>query len=264
MKVSRRLHVPVVVRIICLLLAALSVVGWTRSASHPTTLLVIPARHTIVQFGFDVAKIRPIQLVSYSTDPRTKALYLYAWDRNANDWISIQPEQFRAGTAFSTPAAQVVRVGAEGELPAVLEAGPRGAGIKNVRVDGPDIVALVNTLNKDLKFTAREWKWLAKRYRLELEDRNAEARRWGRYGPPGTKTRRPQSVPVPQIPSASRVPEEPIKEPLSLPPMTQPVVKEKGVPLSANRTMTPAERIATIPPAEPAWSAAGNTAPEDK
>jgi hypothetical protein len=60
-------------------------------------------------------------------------------------------------------------------------------------------VELVNGLDDIFKFSAGEWRYLAREYKLTLKDLNAERRRYGRYGRPGARLSRParQSGDVP-------------------------------------------------------------------
>jgi hypothetical protein len=76
----------------------------------------------------------------------------------------------------------MILVGYSADLSATVIAGASQAK-KVTRIDTLNLVTIVNTLDKSMKFTPREWKVLAKRHRLEIKDMNYERRRWGRYGP---------------------------------------------------------------------------------
>ena len=52
-------------------------------------------------------------------------------------------------------------------------------------------VDLANGMNEVMEFSGHEWRWLADRYKLTLNDRNWERRRYGRYGKPGETRKTP-------------------------------------------------------------------------
>jgi hypothetical protein len=109
-------------------------------------------------------------------------------------------------------------------------------------------VDLLNELNRDLAFTPMEWRWLAKRYGLTLTDLNAERRRYGKYGPPGSKPVKPQPSAGVEMPPAAPPPAGKALEPVGAP---APVfdVKPAEPPAAPAASAPPA---AEPPPASPA------------
>jgi len=196
------------------------------------TLVVIPARYTVVQFAFDVAGLRPVYLVAYDTEGEAGTLVLYVWDSRARKWLRTSLDEYRSGAIFREQPTRVILIGRDQELPAGLaEASARSAAV--VRIPSMKVVDMVNGLNRVFSFRANEWRYLAKRYQLDLEDRNAERRRYGRYGPPGGRKTEPEMpasepeeviMPVPlDVSSAVPVlPEEPE--------LNEMPVEEKGMP----------------------------------
>ena len=163
------------------------------------TLIVIPARYTVVQFAFDVAKLRQVYLVAYDTEGKSQALVLYVWDSGAGEWLRTSLEEYRSGAIFLTQPERVIVIGADQDVPAgMMDASLWSDEVG--RIPSIKIVDMVNGMHQAFSFKASEWRWLAKRYKLELEDRNEERRRYGRYGPPGRKQRQPDlSHPEPDV-----------------------------------------------------------------
>lgn len=159
-------------------------------------LLVIPSRYTVVEFALDITRMRSIYLVAYDKNENGD-LVLYIWDEASSGWANIDFEDFRSGAVLSRSPAATFLVSQEGQAPAGIT-----SGYENVRnVQSLNIKDIVNALHTELRFEPSEWKRLARRYGLKLEDRNAGRRRHGRYGPPGGKrqdSRQGQGVPMPE------------------------------------------------------------------
>lgn len=209
----------------------LTVIPFTNGADAPATLLVVPSRYTIVQLAFDVAKLRPTTLVAYEVEPRHKTMVLHRWDANANDWMRMAQEDYTSGMAYRPVPLRAILVGGDADLPAALTELPSGMDVQ--RIPTLKVAPMVNALNETLSFTPSEWRWLARRHRLELEDLNAERRRLGKYGR--------REAHAPPIDSSDVVePAAIVMPPMKTEPMT---IEEKGVP--AVSVVTPPVRIAT-------------------
>ena len=181
---------------LCLLcLACLPALQPRAAEGSDTLLLVVPARHTILQFSFDVARLRSSFVVTYSQDGDDA---LHIWDSDAGRWVGITAEEFVSGGLFQTPPDNVIIVGSGGELPGILSEMPTWAkGGKMINSSG--MMALANGVNGVVRFSSREWKWIAARYGLKLKDLNAAKRRYGRYGAPGSDgPASPPPVPAPK------------------------------------------------------------------
>ncbi len=192
----------------CGLICALSMILLCSANSHAAgrgpTLLVIPARYTVVQFSFDIARMRSVYLLSYRSEG--DAINTFLWDKRADDWVAV--DSTSGDSLFASPPARTIVVGRVDEGAIGLSNITGDAGVTS-RIPSLDLKDVVNGLHAELKFRGTEWRWLASRYGFELKDRNAERRRWGRYGRPG-KARMPTSErlkPAPVVPEhAYRVP----------------------------------------------------------
>jgi len=201
-------------KFVLITLAVFTVCGGAFTARAAGTmndsLLIVPARYTIVQFAFDIVALRGTALVSYDKDVDNSAV-LYRWNWVASEWQSISTDELAACSFMKTEPRRIYLLGLDRDLPAGLE--NLFAGKKNlVRIKTLNIVQVVNALNKDMKFTPAEWEALARRHNFKIKDWNYERRRWGRYGPP--KNRRieavgPQKQPAVEAAKDSRAMEMP-------------------------------------------------------
>lgn len=172
-----------------LVLSSVSMTAETRES----TLLVIPARHTIMQLSLDIAGLRPVSLVAYEGNAASIDPLMHIWNGKTREWVRTGIEEYASADIFEIRPQRIILIGNDNDLPSLLiEASFWCADVK--RIPTLNIMTLVNTLNESLEFTPREWKWLARRYKLKLKDLNAERRRYGRYGKPGEK----RKVPMPR------------------------------------------------------------------
>ena len=152
----------------------------SQAGSKGPTLLVIPARYTLVQFAFDIARLRSVYLLSYRNDGDSYSTFIL--DKSSQDWLDADPAS--GGSLFAVVPAHTIIIGSVDER-ALSLADFTGDGSVTSRIPSLDLKDVVNGLNEHFHFRGTEWRWLAARYQLELNDRNAERRRWGRYGRPG-------------------------------------------------------------------------------
>lgn len=151
-------------------------------------LLVVPTRYTIVQLAFDVQQLRHTELLAYDDQSPADTPIIHVWNPQRHDWILIDVAQLRSGTLFPEAIDTAVVVGRDEDLPQGLLAAV-GAQTNYRRVPELNLANTLNTLHEELTFTAREWKWLANRYGIKLQDLNAERRRYGRFGKPDASGR---------------------------------------------------------------------------
>ena len=173
--------------------------------SSDVTLLVVPSHYTTVQIAFDVAKLRRnIMMVSFSELGVKTGQALYVWDANASAWVKTTFADYGSGSIFAVKPQRVIIIGSEKDVPPVL--GEVSTWCSNVkRIPTLNIMEVFNTLNESFSFTSPEWKWIAKTYDLKLEDKNAERRRYGKYGKPGERAQTPMPVaPVPDSPKIEK------------------------------------------------------------
>ncbi len=169
----------------CAALVAISVINVEASVVEGPTCVVVPTRPTLVQFSFDLLRLRrQIYLVAQDKEIGGDATVLHVWDDATQDWIRIGVEEFVAGTVFTKTPKRLIVVGGEADVPEELAAAPSWTE-EAYQIESLDLVAVLNKFQIIFKFNEREWKWLAKRYNITFEDLNAERRRYGRYGRPG-------------------------------------------------------------------------------
>ncbi len=163
------------------------------AGSKDHAVIVMPVRYTVVQFAFDVARIRPVELLAYDKGTGDEPLLLHVWDAAAGNWKPADLDTYQDGSLFAKPPKRVFLVGDKASLPAELTAAPAWA--KDVTpIASLKVLDMANTMDGELNFSGREWKKLAARHNLELVDENADKRRYGRYGKPGTTYTGPRKV----------------------------------------------------------------------
>ncbi|MBN2301816.1 MAG: hypothetical protein JXN60_04800 [Lentisphaerae bacterium] len=174
-------------------------------ARQDTTLLVVPSKYTIVQLAFDMAKIRNVDLVAYDSGVNTVDPILHVWNDTLQEWTRTTLQEYETGNIFRSRPGNAVIIGSASDLPAGLLDASKWISDRT-HVPTLNIVTLINTLNSTFSFSKKEWKWLGKRYRLELKDLNKEQRRYGRYGRPAGDRAKPEDiVPVPTVETVNPV-----------------------------------------------------------
>lgn len=190
---------------VCIISLMFTMSGSSRAAqADQATVIVIPARPAVVGLAFDMVEIRNVSLVSYQIVPGTAKIVLDSWSVPEQKWIRISLDEYRAGNAFHPVPKHAVIIGADQDAVAVLEKSSSWAEVK--RIPTLDVMNMVNSLNEILKFTPSEWKWLAKKHDLKLQDLNDERRRYGRYGKPGETAKRPMPTVLEPVMPVSAAP----------------------------------------------------------
>jgi hypothetical protein len=228
-------------------------------AASDKPVVVIPLRYRVVQLAQDLARLRALHLVGYTTPDRAGKVSYYSWDAAKESWTEIALDDYRLGSVFGDAPRRLVLVGSDADLPAGLaQAAPWAQDVK--RVTSLNIGDMVNGFNASLDFAAREWRWLAERYGLTLEDKNAERRRYGKYGPPGQKP-----TPPPKRDAGAGVMPAAV-QPAASAPLNEPLVDEVAKPVFDRKPEPQAHPAAK--PAEPEKSAPAvrsqSKRPEDK
>lgn len=159
-------------------------------------VLAVPASHLLVNFAFDVADLAPrdLDLVCYGARPGADTpVELNVFNRVEWRWVAIDLAAWQRGVGLRSGAAHLILVEGEPQSDALQET--RWA--KSVQtVDGRQLSNVANAAGKLLRFAPEQWRTLADTYGFKLDDRNANVRRYGRYGPSGRARSRPQPVPV--------------------------------------------------------------------
>jgi hypothetical protein len=168
---------------IYVVLVALATLWGSAARAANSTVLVVPSRHTIVQLAFDIQALRGTKLIAYDKNLDTDEIVLHAWDTGQQAWSRMTLDEYAIGAFAQGVPDEMILVGSDTDLPAVVMSGASLAK-KVTRIDTLNLVTVMNTLHKSMKFKPSEWKIIAERHGLEIEDKNYERRRWGRYGPP--------------------------------------------------------------------------------
>jgi hypothetical protein len=146
-------------------------------------LLVYPVRETVVKLAFDLAHLRSVAMVAYDASQDVSAPLMHVWDPAAKDWVKTDVEAYTAGEALAAKPSRVFVIGDQPRVVSTLVAASSWCD-EVVEVPSLRSVEILNILDEPLDLSNREWKWLAKRYELTLDDRNAELRKKSRrYGP---------------------------------------------------------------------------------
>jgi hypothetical protein len=148
----------------------------------PSSIMVMPARRRLVDLASQIVRIKDVGLVAYDNRPDLAEPVLHIW--NGSEWLQIAMDDYVAGNFMSGEPRNLILLGDGNTLPARMATAP--AWCRNVhRVTTLDTATLLNELNKALKFSSTEWRWLADQNGLQLIDHNAERRRYGRWGASG-------------------------------------------------------------------------------
>lgn len=178
--------------LVCLVMLLLTISTGKTYAAKKNVVLVFPARRVVVQMAFDIAWLRKTELVSYSKDAEGNLL-LWRWMPQNRQWNDYSLKAFHSELLMRSEKADVVIIGDDKEAIAAIEAAAEWAGsIKSL--DNLNKVPVFEELDKQLSFKAGEWRWLAERHNITLQDTNWLRRRYGRWGPPQPKKEKADSA----------------------------------------------------------------------
>lgn len=232
-------------------LAAVSAWGPVVAQAQDYTLFVAPARYSVLQVMFDVMRCAPAALISYQTAPEMAEPLLHVW--NGREWVKIGLADYTSGAFMKNRPSRVMLVGEADLLPPVLAEGAHNWCPNVMAITELDSASLLNAAGQVLKFSSREWKWFAQKYRMQLEDTNTEARRDSWYYKPHAELPRREryaETPEPQpAPVAPVAPAEPAPVPVTTPETPAPQPPAATVPAPEPAATVPAE--VTMPPAAP-------------
>jgi hypothetical protein len=198
-------------------------------------LIVAPSRYPVLSFCFDVATLRPIYLVAYDETTGTAAPRLHVWDSSVKQWIKLDLARYRSGDPFiNPPPSYVVLIGKD---VATRIGAPLPEGAEVCPIYSADPASLANGLNDFMHFETGEWRWLARRHDIKVEDTNAERRRYGKYGKP---VKEPKVTPFP--------PESSELEPVPLPPVNPEPMPPVGATPAVSNATPPEVTTQTVEP----------------
>jgi hypothetical protein len=167
--------------LVLLLVALIAVLSPPMASAAGLTMLVVPARYSVIQLGMDIAQHYEAVMVSYQGDASSGKPLIYAW--NGQEWVKISLEDYASGAFLQVTPSRAVLVGDENLLPPAM-ASINSWCARVVRVSSLDTASLVNELAKVFGFRSADWQWFAKRYNLTLQDANGEARKTSWYDRP--------------------------------------------------------------------------------
>jgi hypothetical protein len=203
----------------------------TAGSATPDSIIVMPARKRVVQLAFQMASFKDIGLVTYNTNPALREPLIHYWNGNNQEWVQMTMQDFVQGSFMSGDPKHVFLLGDSTITPLKMLDGI--SWYKDLhRLTTFDTATLINEIGKVVKFSARQWKWLAKENGLEIQDQNAERRKYGRWGAPGKeKDLKPNSLESIKLPPAPII-VEPKAEKFELPPAqpTAPAVDAAAKP----------------------------------
>jgi hypothetical protein len=135
--------------------AALDIVA---GVATPSTIIVMPARQRMVQLASQIAKIKDVGLVAYNNSPLSTEPLIHCW--NGAEWLAINVASYKAGAFMSGEPKHLILLGDSSTLPEDLSANPTWCTDVR-RITTLATSPLLNELDKTLKFTPRQWEWLA-------------------------------------------------------------------------------------------------------
>jgi hypothetical protein len=223
----------------------------------PDSILVMPARKRVVQLAFQMARCKNIGLVTYNTSPTLSEPLIHVW--NGQEWIQITLQDYTMGSFMSGDPKHVFLLGDSTTIP--LRMMDNVSWYKDLhRLTTLDTTTLINEIGTALKFSSHQWKFLANENGLKIEDRNAERRRFGRWGSPGKevdlKPTRIESIQMPPAPIIEPIVEKPapvVAAPAVVKPTVvevKPVVETK-TPVAPEKVIVPEKPVVTEPSAGP-------------
>ena len=165
-----------IVRMACVLLGLSVTTGLALTVPRPlgTTVLVVPARYSVLQVAFDVSDRMGAVLLAYQGDAKSQAPIIDFWA--GQEWKRLSLDEYRQASFAGGRVSRFFIVGTEEILPPILVSSVSDW-CGDVRViTSLDTPGLVNAFGKAFDFAPSEWEWFARRYNLQLADRNAERR----------------------------------------------------------------------------------------
>jgi hypothetical protein len=188
------------------------------------TLIVAPARYSVMQVAQDVLLRSPAVLVSYQGDAATPEPTMHAW--NGREWVSVTLKDFREVNFLQRLPSRTILVGSDDVLPRViLEAAAWSPRID--RITDMSTGALINDFGRILQWRASDWQWFSRRYNMTLVDEAAPRRASSWYDQPGPLPDRPRITP----PLGAR-PARPTPPEIAAPePSPVPVIEAAGDPV---------------------------------
>lgn len=197
----------------------LGLVPCVRASAPPPNdlaLLVVPERVNLVQAGFELNQLRSIALVTYRTRRQTGEVILHGW--TGREWIPVSLQDYATGDFMLRDPVRIILVGDEALLPGELvEASNWGPLVLNVEATQTD--EFFNAMGQLFEFSSREWRQVANRHNMQMEDVTPASVRMSWYDQMTAARQQPERrrAPTPE-PRPTPVPEpDPEPEPAPRP-----------------------------------------------
>lgn len=161
--------------------AAFVLGGWASPAaarSQAGTLVIVPARYSVMQVGFDLVARYGVSLLSYQGEAKSDSVLLYRW--SGKEWQSVSVDEFQQGGFMQPVPARVLLLGEAAMVPPTVATGLSWAK-KVERIETVDTAEILNRVGPLLGFGNEDWAWFGKRYNMTLKDLNAPARKLSWY-----------------------------------------------------------------------------------
>lgn len=216
----------------------------TAATATPDSIIVMPARKRVVQLAFQMSRCKDIGMVTYNTSPALATPLIHVW--TGSEWVQITVDEFVQGTFMTGEPKHVFLLGDSTMMPAQMIDAPTWCKDTH-KITSLETAALINQIGKVLKFSPRQWTWLAQENGLSVKDQNAERRRYGRWGAPGKEQDlKPTKLDSVELPPSTPILTDAKTETLIAPPA--PVIKE----IKAQDVETKVEKVEPAKPAKPA------------
>ena len=137
------------------------------------TVVVAPARISVIQVGMDLAARYGVTLVSYQGEVSTAKPLIHIW--NGTGWDFLPLEDFVEGKFLPTKPTQTLVIGDEKLVPEAFAPMSAWAG-KVQKLPGLGTPDILNAAGAALKFRSEDWQWFSTRYNMKTEDINASVR----------------------------------------------------------------------------------------
>lgn len=215
----------------------------TAATATPQSIIVMPARKRVVQLAFQMSRCKDIGMVTYNNSPALATPLIHVW--TGSEWVQITIDEFVQGTFMTGEPKHVFLLGDNTIMPAQMMDAPSWCKDTH-KITSLDTAALINQIGKVLKFSSRQWTWLAQENGLSVKDENAERRRYGRWGAPGKeRDLKPTKLESIELPPAAPITIDVKSETIQAPPA--PVFKE----IKTQDVETKVEKVEPPKPAKP-------------
>lgn len=128
------------------------------------SMLVAPARYTVLQVSQDILAHRPAILVSYR-DGGFAERDMFVWD--GSGWIAISADDFAKMNFVRRRPAKIVFIGDRADLGDLIAAADWCEDVE--LIENLQTTALLNSLGRTFNFSGSEWSWFAQRYGCDLD-----------------------------------------------------------------------------------------------